>query len=237
LTYRAYWNIYSNISKIYIKRLKKRNFDYAYMNNLFKSYNDTIRQFFFMQYLKNFSYIIRKDSSNFKRIKQSITYPPFIPYLKNYNQSILPMQKNGMPSIIQKTTLYNYKNEKIKFANIFENTRTTFIIFDFCGTWCQPCMREIEEYSKKKSLDNSKIIRPIWIFFENDSSKWKNIIEKFHLKKENCFLLLDHNFVQKFGEKYDWQATFPHYVIFRKDGVIINRNASSLSNFNSTMIR
>lgn len=231
LAYRSYWNIYKHISQIYVTRIEDKNFDYNFMNNLFKSYSDTIRQFFFMQYLKNYSYIIKKDTNNYKTIKNSITYSPFIHYLKDYEPAILPTSKNGMPSNIQNTIVYNYKNQKIKFANLFQTTRTPLIIFDFCGTWCQPCMNEIEKYSKKMTLDTSQVIRPIWIFFENDSSTWKRVIDRFQLKKENCFLMLDPNFIQKFGQKYNWQATFPHYVIFRKDGSIINSNAPSFNNY------
>lgn len=126
---------------------------------------------------------------------------------------------------------------KLKFSQLFLQTKQPFVIFDFCGSWCAPCLKEIEEYSKLKTLDASKTIRPIWLFFENDSLKWKNVVLKYGLKKRDCFLILDRSaFVPEFGKKYDWRREFPHHVIFRKDGRIFKNNAESLSFYNQNEV-
>ena len=94
-----------------------------------------------------------------------------------------------------------------------------------------PCVKEIKEYSKTKKFDDSKNVRPIWIFFEKDKKAWFKVIEKYNLKKENCFLIDKkdvNDFNKNFGRNYNWRGEFPHHSLFNKKGSIKDENPQSL---------
>lgn len=72
---------------------------------------------------------------------------------------------------------------------IADNTKISdlkgnFVLLDFWGSWCPPCIREAPELVslyqkfKDKSLSNGKKFEIVSIGIENDSAKWQASIQR-----------------------------------------------------------
>ena len=161
-------------------------------------------------------------------IKHHSTFLHFIPIVTVF------LTRTQVNNTIRDAEVYDVNYKKIVFADLFTASLQPYLLFDFCGTWCVPCIEEIKKYSKTKHLDKSSKVKPIWVFFENDRTKWLDAVEKYKLKKENCFMITgeaSRNLIKEFSFLFNWGGEFPHYFLFSKDGRIIQKTAVSSSNF------
>lgn len=212
---------------------KALDFNENTIQEKFKRCNDTIKQYILLNCLKDGLLASRKDE---KEVMDKFTYPLFREHaVKIYKAVNRGVEKEGfINNTIRNVEIFDVKDNKVLFGDLFKSTMQPYIIIDFCGSWCKPCIDEISLYKQTKNLDKSKKIRPIWLFFENDKTKWLNIVKENNLKAENCFVILgnDSKVISKeFALLFDWQGEFPHHFVFSTDGKIVQKNASSLSAF------
>ncbi|MEB2778656.1 hypothetical protein SYJ56_25325 [Algoriphagus sp. D3-2-R+10] len=165
-----------------------------------------------------------------------LTYPAFKEYAIQLDQNphLGPEKSGYINNAIREARLFDVNDKELVFEELFKTTAQPYLLLDFSGSWCKPCLEEMSVYAKTRHLDNSKKVRPIWLFFENDKTKWLNIVERYNLKKENCFLVVGESgpILQKeFALLFGWEGEFPHYFLFAKEGEIINRRAKPLSMF------
>ncbi|WP_293788738.1 hypothetical protein [uncultured Pedobacter sp.] len=212
---------------------KDLNYNEHEIHSKFESCDTIVRQYVLLNLLKD--NLLPHNSKKEYTLSQ-ITYPPFKAYAiglsKNPNMG---SEKAGyVNNTIKNIGIFDTKDQKKFFGDLFKSTEQPFIIFDFCGTWCKPCMDEIQRYKQTKNLDRSTKIRPIWLFFENDKGKWLEVVKQNSLIAENCFVILgsDANILTKeFALLADWQGEFPHHFVFSKEGKVIQKNAVNLSVF------
>jgi hypothetical protein len=153
-----------------------------------------------------------------------------------YVESLKSRKNNlNMPAEVSNIQLRTYDNRILKLEDIFKGSPKNYLIFDMCGTWCEPCMESIHKYSIDKPLDNAKSIAPYWLFFENDTLSWKKIINKYHLKKENCYLMNSNDELGIIEKCYLWEGTFPRYFLFKKNGELISGDAPDFSDVSGIM--
>lgn len=220
-------NIYLNI---YQRKWEKNDFDFEAISTELKDYDPLTRQFYFLLIIKNNLQNIR-DGATLKKISDAITNTSFRGYADKYLIAKTTPDKGlyYLSKDIQNLRVFTTDLKDATFGDIFNNTKQDYLYLDFCGSWCAPCIKEIEEYgASSRKFDNSKKIRPIWLFFENNKLSWLKVVEKNKLKRENCYLILDSKLQQLFGEQFEWMGEFPHHFLFSKDGKIINSNAPSL---------
>ena len=215
---------------------KEMNLGESAIRAKFDTCNDTIKQYVLVNLLKDG---ILENSENKKFVLSKLTYAP----LKEAATTIYQNQNRGIEktgfinNTMRNAKIFDANNKEIAFADLFATTKQSFVIFDFCGTWCKPCLNEIAIYKQTKNLDNSKMIRPIWLFFENDNKKWTDVITKYGLDPKNCYLVLGESgkvLEKEFALSFDWQGEFPHHFLFSKDGKIINKSAPSFSAFSES---
>ena len=212
---------------------KEKQFLYKNINQEISKYDDITKQYFYLNVAKSISVFPEINIDNFKHIASKITYAPFKTEVKKIN--INATSKNKLRESIQNIKLLDYNLKEVIFEDIFKDTSQKYIYFDFCGSWCMPCLTEIKEYSLSQKFDNSNVIKPIWIFFEDNQNTWLTVIKKYNLKKENCFLVEKEQsniFRRDFAIDYNWEGEFPHHFIFKSNGEIINPNAPSLISLN-----
>jgi hypothetical protein len=221
--------LYENILD---NKFKKNEYLYKNISQDIVNYDDVTKQFFYLNVAKNIAILPATSNENFKKIIDKITNPSFKLYaikLKKGNTII------GLKESIKNSTLLDYNLKKVAFNDLFEKTSQKYLYFDFCGSWCMPCVAEIKKYSVSKKFDNSNLIKPFWIFFEDNQKSWLAVIKKYGIKKENCFLIENENadtFKREFAIDFNWVGEFPHHFIFEKNGNIINTNAPSLTLLN-----
>ncbi|UZD23221.1 TlpA family protein disulfide reductase [Algoriphagus halophytocola] len=198
----------------------------------FNSSNDTLKQYV---QLSLFNDGMLNEEQKLRLIDK-LTYPPYKEYAlqldQDPNRAIL---KSGyINNEIRGARLFDVNDKELAFDELFKTTDQPYLLLDFSGSWCKPCLEEMSVYAETRHLDNSKKVRPIWLFFENDKTKWLNVVERYNLKKENCFLVVGEsgNILRKqFTLLFDWEGEFPHYFLFAKEGEIIEKRARPLSMF------
>lgn len=208
------------------------------INQELKHFDDNAKQFLYLKIAENILKEPQYDKKNFNAIINAITYTPF----KNETKKFIAKNQTGnyADGNLKNITFYDTNLKLITFEKIFLNTTQKYIYFDFCGSWCLPCIQEIKAYSKNKKFENSKTMRPVWIFFEKDQKAWFKIIDKYNLKKENCFLINNNNaneFMKNFGLKYNWKGEFPHHSLFNRNGTIKEENPNSLEKLDETSLK
>ncbi|MEB2778690.1 hypothetical protein SYJ56_25505 [Algoriphagus sp. D3-2-R+10] len=198
----------------------------------FNGSNDTVKQYV---QLNLFNDGMLSEEQKLALIEK-LTYPAFKEYALQLDQDPnRGIEKSGyINNEIRGARLFDVNDKELVFEDLFERTEQPYLLLDFSGSWCKPCLEEMSVYAKTAHLDNSKKVRPIWLFFENDKTKWLNVVEKYNLKKENCFLVVGESgpiLKKQFALLFDWEGEFPHYFLFAKEGGIIDKRARPLSMF------
>ena len=199
----------------------------------FATCSNIIQQYILLNLLKDG---LLPANENQEGILSQLTHKPFREFALNiYQTPNRGVEKSGYVNhTIRNVEIFNAKDQKVLFGDLFKSTSQPFMILDFCGSWCKPCIDELSKYQETKNLDRSKLIRPIWLFFENDKTKWLEMVKKYGLSAENCFVILGKNsqlLTKEFALLFDWQGEFPHHFVFSREGAIIQKNAASLSAF------
>lgn len=240
---RTYWYGMNKVfEQILNPEFRNTLYSYQLIKPMIKNYDSTTQQFFLLLSIKAINSaeddLISKNDvvqNNLNELIEHITNPKFISYIEKF--------KNGNSTAgfinddIRKYTLLDFNMQPISFDAIFKNSSQKYLYLDFCGTWCKPCMEEIKQYSVHKKFESSAILKPIWLFFENNKTDWIKAIDKYNLKKENCFLVINDSILMKnFGLLFSWRGEFPHHFLFTNKGKIINPSAEALVNFDENKI-
>lgn len=115
------------------------------------------------------------------------------------------------------------KTTPIVLQNIVKNYKNQLILVDFWASWCMPCREEFP--SQKKLMEKYPNVAFVFISIDKSSTAWKKAMSEYGtmLHKDNSFLLVKSDKDQLL-EKIKL-ATIPRYVLFGKDGNIINLDA------------
>lgn len=108
------------------------------------------------------------------------------------------------------------------------------VYIDFWGTWCSPCRKDLKMVGILKQKVASKDV--IFLYFANRSPEdtWRNLIQELHLTGDNVVHHRLPDEQQAMLERKLGVTTFPTYMLVNKEGVIVNRKASSPTNFDYT---
>lgn len=233
-------NFWYGMRKVYELTLnqefKNRSFEYDSIRSLITSYSPQTQQFFLLLAVRNNwipgvdRAIQNKVNASLSAIGTHITSPDFRIFFEKFQKG--NSRENQLDSAARYYTLFDNGMKKTTLDEIFKKTSQQFILIDFSGSWCAPCMEEIRKYIQFRKLDTSAVVKPIWLFFENNTKDWLTVLKKYKLKKENCFLVGDKEALSKsFAQRFLWRGEFPHYFLFDRNRILINANAPAVSEF------
>ena len=165
----------------------------------------------FKEYLKKFESVNRNEE--FKKNWFSI-----VSRQKANNQKLNVSNRN----IGILTNLVN--DNQLTFEEVLSNHKGKVVLVDFWASWCAPCRKEMPFLKDLKLKFNETELKIIEISIDKDYSAWVRAS-----KLENLSNEID-NFIISNWEKSNLYKTYniktiPRYLLFGKDGKIIDDNA------------
>ncbi len=108
------------------------------------------------------------------------------------------------------------------FKTLGEKYSGQVIYLDLWATWCGPCRSEIPHAAELHKKFHGQPIAFVNLCMSSDRGEWKKIVETSDISGDNYFF--DKEQSQLMRNKLKWEG-LPTYMIFDKNGNIIDRNA------------
>lgn len=126
---------------------------------------------------------------------------------------------------LDETPIDSLVDGKTIFQKLIAPYRGRVIYVDLWGTWCGPCMREMEYVSQLH--ETLKDLPVTYMYFANKSPEelWQKAAKRFGLEGENCVNLRLPDSQQRAVEDYLGIQGFPTYLLIAPDGTIFTNKA------------
>ena len=230
-------------SAYYYSFLNLLSGDFAIIGNINPQYKDTIRQMGNSALLLNLDktdqYIdglarelIYLDTYNSQVLRKNNETARFIHRFKSVIKD--PLLAGILTSIAAKENKFTAYNvlQKIsaqpggdslaaKMTALFAAGKSAYIFMDFWGSWCSPCMSEMQYYSKL--IDQLKD-QPVTFFFmavNTPEKEMRDIQKKYGINGK--FVWLNNNEVSILNNAFGFSSYPSHYILDAKGQVLDNR--------------
>lgn len=195
------------------------------------------------------------DDAKSIRIAQEITdhldhtHRPFSPAVESYikDNVTLPDLKK---LVLEKNDEYKTLEQRVKGASLSHLTsnlnlpegvrdgkalldsiiaphRGKIVLLDVWGTWCSPCRQALAE--SQKEYQELSPYDMVYVYLANNSPEdsWKNIIEEYNIKGDNCYHYNLPADQQGLIEKYLQIGGYPTYKLFDREGNLLPYNVDA----------
>lgn len=189
-----------------------------------------LRDFFHTKnVLKSFKYNTAPfDEETITEITQPLNNPYFVHEIKSTNDNLLKLSKSSMryeENLRRTEHLKSSKDADKLLAEILAPHKGKVVYIDFWGTWCSPCVAEMDHVpAVKKALEDKDVV---FIYFANKTPKetWRNFIKRKDLEGKNVIHYnLDAEQQRSIETRLGIYA-FPSYLLLNKQGDFVNMNA------------
>jgi len=199
-------------------------FDFIYKEKTFL--NDSTKEVLLDSYLKSIFFVEKSKFDKYLAKFQSINKND---ELKNKWDSVIDKQKSNSKKLNTSDRnigiLTNLVNDtELTFEQVLTKYEGKIILVDFWASWCAPCRKEMSFLKDLKLQFNETELKIIEISIDKDYSAWVRAS-----KLENLSNDID-NYIIVNWEKSNLYKTYniktiPRYLLFDKDGKIIDDNA------------
>ncbi len=117
--------------------------------------------------------------------------------------------------------LTDYYGKKVSLSSLIKASKGKIIYIDFWASWCSPCKAELP-FSLALHKANPNVAF-LYLSMDSNINAWKRAVTEQGLDPKRCYLI-DKEKESTIAKQYKVK-TIPHYLIFNKNGVIINSNA------------
>ncbi|MFA6713551.1 MAG: TlpA disulfide reductase family protein, partial [Bacteroidales bacterium] len=100
-----------------------------------------------------------------------------------------------------------------------------YILIDFWGTWCNPCITLIPELKEIKAEFEDKNFTIVSVAYDRDAQKVLDFVEKEQMNWDHVFVSQTQTDKNSLVEKLK-VTSFPTTILIAPDGKIIARNKS-----------
>lgn len=176
-------------------------------------------------------------------LKENITIESALERIMQENRIYVDLEKKINSNMTQKPLATDDISDSDDGETILQKIiaphKGKIILLDIWGTWCAPCREALsesqEEYTKLKDYDI------VYIYLANNSpeASWRNVIEQYNVKGDNCFHYNLPQNQQAAVEAYLKVREFPTYKLFDRNGNLLQVNADprDLDKFKSLIDR
>lgn len=130
----------------------------------------------------------------------------------------------------EETPIDSLVNGKDIFEKLITPYRGRIIYVDVWGTWCGPCMREMENVAQLHETLHYLPVTYMYLANQSPEELWRKSSKRFGLDGEDCLNLRLPDNQQKAVEDYLGVQGFPTFLIIAPDGTIVTNKAPRPSN-------
>ncbi|HEX8334211.1 MAG TPA: TlpA disulfide reductase family protein [Segetibacter sp.] len=128
---------------------------------------------------------------------------------------------------IQSILLASDGKSEFRLEKVLEQNKGKIILIDVWASWCSPCIQEMPYLAqlRKRYPEDKVVFIPISI--DKKVASWRQTMSRMSIQKNNNYLLLNASrtsFLKQFNIN-----VIPRYLLFGKDGKIINDNTPAPS--------
>lgn len=162
--------------------------------------------------------------------EDNITYAAAIKMIRDENQKYADLEKRVEEAVpvtpLATGDISDIDDGETIIHKIISPHKGKIVLLDIWGTWCAPCREALsksqELYSQLGDYDM------VYIYMANYSpqSSWRNIIEQYNVKGDNCFHYNLPAKQQSAVEAYLKVTEFPSYRLFDRSGKLLQVNAN-----------
>ncbi|MDO5977844.1 TlpA family protein disulfide reductase [Flavivirga spongiicola] len=185
--------------------------------------NDTLRGYYILNNLRSFK-TYNKEYLNFiEPFRKDIV-------LSKYVEKRIADFESKIKNIDPGTQGYPFTYKDIEGKEVsFKDFKGKYVYIDVWATWCGPCKAEIPHIQKLEKELHDKDIQFVSISLDKPKSHetWKNFVEKEALS--GIQLIAEDAFNSRLAKDYKIKS-IPRFLLFDKDGVIVDSNAKRPSN-------
>ncbi|WP_316805038.1 TlpA disulfide reductase family protein [Pedobacter nototheniae] len=155
---------------------------------------------------------------------------------QDYAGKIVPNQKS-----FDKTTvkLLNTDNVALTLNDVFKKNKGKILVIDLWASWCVPCIQEFPFLEKTKANFKNKNIVFVGVSLDKDAKvkNWKDVFTSAKIDRKNQFRVVEQS--NKLISGLYRIETIPRYLVFDKNGSLINEHflKPSDKNFESELNR
>lgn len=187
-------------------------FDVVLKSNEFSTKN---KKYLLTNYLKNIRIDFPKLIYN-NRLEKYTTL-----YNEKITEEVFKKDFDNILELSKTVELVDIENNHTTLKDIIDENKGKLIFIDFWASWCAPCISAFPSYKDlKKEFSKEKVLF-LFISVDTDVLKWQQADDKFKLNRS--FWAYNYGTSEFYKELYI--KSFPRYLIFGKDGKLINSKA------------
>lgn len=113
---------------------------------------------------------------------------------------------------------------KITIDEIIAQNKGKVVVIDHWASWCKPCRKEMPAMKSLMKKYKDSDITFVFISMDNVEDKWKEASEKEGIASEP-YSYMSYQIKKTELSKTIKVPSIPNYVIFDKNGILVNNNA------------
>ena len=172
-------------------------------------------------------YYLEHFNSDYYVKKKSIvnTYLTDSTLVEKLEQEYTDLQKELNKGYAKGLNKYDYGTDENKdktFKDILSKYKGKVIYFDIWASWCGPCKAELPYSKKLKAKFKGKEVAFIYLSTDRNQKAWENILVLMRLEGEHY---RSNKTIGKYlSDEFNLEY-IPHYIIFDKEGKMVQNNA------------
>lgn len=143
--------------------------------------------------------------------------------IKSFKPQIMAKSVGVGNDIMNSRLVSNKDFNEHTWAEILNTDENKIVYVDFWASWCTPCRAEMPDSKQLRDEYASKGIKFVYVSTDENLTSWNKGIRDVGITEALNFQLPD-GLKSAIGQKFKI-ATIPRYMIFGKDGKLINPNA------------